>query len=103
MVALVVSFIWWHRRKRRDEKATAQERKSLQDRLDKAQLHSEDYKPHREELQGSRVPLQIRMIDGVHEVEHQDISRIRSELSANEIAAAELDRPGPRQAGIDSP
>lgn len=74
----------------------------MQDAQEKAQLHSDEYKPRREELIGSKAPLRIRTIDGLHEVEYQDLSRVRSEMSANEVAAAELNRFGSSQIGTES-
>lgn len=59
--------------------------------MDKAQLHSDDYKPKREELAGSKVPPRIRAIEGLYEIEYHDLKAGRGELSANEVAAAEKD------------
>lgn len=69
---------------------------------EKAQLHSDDYKPTREELEGSKALLPVRTIEGLHEVEYRDLTKVRSEMSANEVAAAELDRLGLNHVGTDS-
>ena len=57
---------------------------------EKAQLHSDEYRPPREELQGSTVPRKIRAIDGLHEVEYRDIRAGKGEMEANEPAALEM-------------
>ena len=61
--------------------------------MDKAQLHSDEYKPKRNELVVSQVPQRVRAIEGLHEIEYHDLKAGRGELSANEAAAAEKDIP----------
>lgn len=50
---------------------------------EKAQLHSEDYKPHLIELQGSRGATKVRQVEGLHELDHALLSSSRGELPAN--------------------
>lgn len=96
LLGLAGWFIWRHRHKRKkkreSEKAAVAGKSDSHEDGQKAQLHSDDCKPDRKELEGSMVPLKVREIAGVYEIEYQDLSRVRSEMSANEIAASELDR-----------
>jgi len=63
---------------------------SEQEPTEKAQLHSDEYKPPREELEDTRAPPKMRTVEGLHEMEYHDFAAVRSEMSANEVAASEL-------------
>lgn len=94
VLSLVAFFVWRLRRKRKSMKnVTTAGAIDTENRTEKSQLHSDDYKPSRKELEGSKVLLTVREIAGVHEIETQDLSKVRTEMSANEIAASELDTP----------
>ncbi|KAK5942171.1 hypothetical protein PMZ80_006126 [Knufia obscura] len=78
-----------HHAKRRLAAATAAD-SAARDQTEKAQLHSDEYKPPREELEGSKAPMILRTIEGLHEMEYREMSSARVEMDANEVAAAEL-------------
>lgn len=86
----MILFIWYRRRTKKQAKEVAAD-VIEQDTMQKAQLHSDDYKPRREELAGSYVPPKVRAINGLYEVEYHDWKVGRGELSANEVAIAEKD------------
>ena len=89
VLAAVIFFIWRHRRAARRRKTeSADVIAGTQE--EKAQLHSDEYKPRREELEGSKAAMKVRQIGGLNELEHDPISRVRSEMSANEPAAREM-------------
>lgn len=100
--ALVVGLVWRHHRKRRREKNAIVDKRKLQDIQEKAQLHADDYKPHREELEGSNGVFQMRTIEGLHEIDTQNFSTLGSEMNANEVAAAELGKTTSIRTGIDT-
>lgn len=90
----VLFFVWRHRKQRHlqklkqgiDDPATAEEFS----KPEKAQLHSDEYRPHREELPGSKAPLRVRTVGGLNEMEHSPLERTYSEMAANEPAGSEL-------------
>lgn len=57
---------------------------------EKAQLHSDEYKPPREELVGSVNKHRVRATHGLHEVEYRDMVDGTGEMAANEAAAPEM-------------
>lgn len=89
VLAAVIFFIWRHRRAVKRRK-TAHPETTAQTEQEKAQLHSDDYKPRREELEGSEAAIKVRQVGGLNELEHDPISRVRSEMSVNEPAAREM-------------
>lgn len=86
LIAFVVFFVWRRRRQSKSDKA-AQEQVLIDG--EKAQLHSDDVKPKREEVEGSAVPRKVRVIEGMHEVENTSLMKPDLEMDVNEVAAAE--------------
>lgn len=85
-------FIWRHRRQKKRHLAQQQSFVGTGDNshTEKAQLHSDEYRPHREELQGSKVPPRIRTVGGMNELDATGLERVRSEMASNEPAAQEI-------------
>lgn len=86
--AFLLFFIWKHRKNKRKIMLSAGETEAAYGQ--KAQLHSDDYKPKREELEGSKVPRKVKVVGGLNEMEHTPLSVTRSEMSVNEAAALEM-------------
>lgn len=90
VLAFVLLFIWRHRRTRKRKSAAKNTATGGDEPQEKAQLHSDEYKPQREELEGSKASPRIREIAGLNELEHVRLSKTRSEMAANEVAGAEI-------------
>lgn len=83
----VAFFIWRHRKQK---KRTRQVEHTEIVEQEKAQLHSDEYQPKREEMQGSIVPKRIRTVGGLTELEYLPYDRTWSEMPVNEAVGAEL-------------
>lgn len=93
--AIMMFFIFRHRKQAKQSKAVLQDDRRP---TEKAQLDSTEYKPHREELEGSKGVRKIRQVGGLNEMEHNPmLQKVTSEMSANEIAAAEVNSSATQQ------
>lgn len=89
--AFVVFFIWRHRRNRkRQSGVTSTTLTEHQQPGEKAQLHSDEYKPHREELEVSHGLPRVRQVGELTELEYAPYSGTRPEMAANEGVGSEL-------------
>jgi len=76
---------------RRHWQSRAQIRQGIvEEIIEKPQLHSNDYTPHREELEGSKPSPLIREIPGLNELENVPLTRQHLEMAANETAGHEI-------------
>ncbi len=86
---LLLFFLRRRKQKRQKENQASQDTKP-QPVVEKAQLHSDDYKPERTELLGDQPGVKRKPVPPAEMAANENPVRITSEMSANEIVASDL-------------
>lgn len=97
ILSLVMFFVWRRYRKRSGKKEVGVAARAAawiensSDINQRPELNSDSYYLYRKELEGSVVPLKARSAAELLEAEQPKLSKAMPEMSANEVAAAELE------------